>query len=108
MKQYVWESIDPELNSVVEAWRCEGEMFILEIQRQDDDLVIGTVFHETPATREDPSDFACVLERDYESVPAAKYLLEELDRDAVAAEIAWEEETRKIEEAWEEWQRLND
>lgn len=71
---------------VTQVWTAEGDMYALEVQEQDDDTVVGTVWRRIPATFWEPEDVACVLEQTYESVNEAKFLLEKLDADELQAE----------------------
>jgi hypothetical protein len=71
---------------VTHAWKAEGDMFILEVQVQDDDTVVGTVWRPIPATFWEPEDIACILEATYECAAEAKLLLEKYDAEELKAE----------------------
>jgi hypothetical protein len=77
---------DEAFEGVTQAWHAQGDMYLLEVQEQDNDTVVGTVWRRIPATFWEPEDVACVLEQTYESVGAAKFLLEKLDADELQAE----------------------
>lgn len=81
---------DEAFEGVNEAWHAEGDMFLLEVQEQYPDTVIGTVWRRIPATFWEPEDIACIEERIYESVNEAKFLLEKFDADELAIEREWE------------------
>lgn len=84
---------------VTQVWTAEGDVFDLEVQEQDDDTVVGTVWKRIPATFWEPEDVTCVLEQTYESVNEAKFLLEKLDADELRLE---RENEARLEEACRE------
>jgi len=90
--KYEWKTDLGELKAgkVVEALICAGEMYQLEIQEHDNDMVVGSVWAETPATFWEPADMTCVLEREYESIGAAKHFLELFDREAAEDQARWD------------------
>lgn len=77
---------DEVFEGVTQAWHAHGDMFLLEVQEQDNDTVVGTVWRRVPATFWEPEDVDCILEQIYESVNEAKFLLEKLDADELRAE----------------------
>lgn len=103
--KYEWTQGTEEIGGVVETWACEGEMFRLEIQEQDNELVVGTVWAETPATLWDTADYECVLEHTYESIGAAKHFLEIFDRERAEDQARYEERMDALDREWEEFQR---
>lgn len=84
---------------VTQVWTADGDMFGLEVQEQDDDTVVGTVWKRIPATFWEPEDVTCIHEQIYESVNEAKFLLEKLDADELAAEL---ENEARLEESYRE------
>lgn len=66
-------------DGVREVWCANGDMFALEVQMHDNDVVIGTAWRQIPATFWEPADAECVLELEYESTGAAKFALESFD-----------------------------
>lgn len=80
-----WEELE-SFPGVEQHWHAEGEMYNLEVQVQDDDTVVGTVWKRIPATFWEPEDVVCIHEQTYESANEAKFLLEKFDGDAADAE----------------------
>lgn len=97
--KYEWTKSAEQIEGVIQTLTCEGEMYILEIQEQDNDAVVGTVWRETHATFWEPADQECILEKEYESVAAAKYLLTEFDRSEAEAQARWEDEMDALDQA---------
>ncbi len=71
---------------VTQVWTADGDMFSLEVQEQDDDTVVGTVWARIPATFWEPEDVTCIQELTYESVNEAKFLLEKFDAEELQAQ----------------------
>lgn len=86
MTKYAWEDSDEKIDGVARTLMCDGLMFRLEIQEQIDDVVVGTIWAETPATFWQPRDEECLLEKVYGSVDEAKNALEIFDAEAAAVE----------------------
>ncbi len=80
-----WVELDP-FPGVPEHWQAWGDMYGLEVQVQDDDTVVGTVWKRIPPTFWEPEDVICIHEQTYESANEAKFLLEKLDADDAQAE----------------------
>lgn len=89
--KYEWEKdTEQQAPDVIQRLLCAGEMYQLEIQEQENDMVIGSAMVVTPATLWDTADTDCVFEQEYESVAAAKYFLEIYDREAAEDQARWE------------------
>lgn len=96
--KYEWKQIE-SIEGVAQQFLCEGEMFGLEIQVQDDGTIVGEVWREIHATFWEPSDSLTLLEEVYPSFEAAKAALEKYDSDAAEAEA---ELDRLLDEAREQ------
>lgn len=71
---------------VTQVWTADGDMYALEVQEQDDETVVGTIWRRIPATFWEPEDVVCIHERTYDTVNDAKCVLEKLDEDELRAE----------------------
>lgn len=105
MKKYEWTTSSEQISGVVQTLQCEGAMFNLEIQEQDDDKVVGSVWKVIPATFWEPEDYDCIHEVEYESVAAAKNFLEIFDREAMEDEIRWEQRQDALDREYEEFMK---
>jgi hypothetical protein len=80
MKQWTAGEV---FEGVTEVWTAEGSVYGLEVQKQSEGNVVGTVWRTIHATYEEPADVECVLEKEYATIGEATRDLEKIDEDEV-------------------------
>lgn len=99
--EYVWTHAEERIPGVEKTLVCDGGMYALEVQVQEDRTVIATAWKPVPATFWEPGDMDCVIEKTYKSLNAAKRFLEKFDDEALTEERKYEV---LIEQQYKEWQ----